>query len=34
MTYPESPNHPNQRYRLIDKGIELKKRLKNSKKNK
>ena len=34
MTYQESPNHPNQRYRLTDKGIELKKRLKNSKKNK
>jgi len=34
MTFPDSPNHPNQRYRLTTKGIELKNRLLKSKKKK
>lgn len=32
MTFPDSPNHPNQRYRLTTKGIVLKKKLHKSKK--
>jgi hypothetical protein len=33
MTFPESPNHPNQRYRLTSKGLALKNKLtKNQKK--
>lgn len=27
LKYPDSPNHPNQRYLLTDKGIELKNQL-------
>ncbi len=34
MTFPDSPNHPNQRYRLTVKGIALKKKLQKSKKKK
>ena len=34
MTYPDSPNHPNQHYRLTTKGIELKKKLQKSQKKK
>lgn len=29
MSFPDSPNHPNQKYRLSSKGITLKKQLKN-----
>jgi hypothetical protein len=32
MTFPDSPNHPNQRYRLTADGIALKKKLQKSKK--
>ena len=32
MKYPESPNHPNQRYRLTEKGESLQRNLKNQKK--
>jgi len=32
MTFPESPNHPNQHYRLTEKGIAVKKNLRKSKK--
>jgi ATP-dependent DNA helicase RecG len=31
MTFPESPNHPNQQYRLTKKGSDLKKKLKKTK---
>jgi hypothetical protein len=34
MTFPDSPNHPNQRYRLTASGITLKKKLEKSKKKK
>jgi ATP-dependent DNA helicase RecG len=34
MTFPDSPNHPNQRYRLTVKGIALRKKLEKSKKKK
>lgn len=34
MTFPDSPNHPNQRYRLTDKGSALKRALKKPKKKK
>lgn len=34
MTFPDSPNHPNQRYRLTASGIALKKKLEKSKKKK
>jgi len=27
MTYPESPNHPNQKYRLTAEGVRLKSRM-------
>jgi len=27
MTYPESPNHPNQKYRLTDEGKKLKRKI-------
>lgn len=27
MTYPDSPNHPNQKYRLTEKGEQLKKKI-------
>ena len=30
MTYPDSPNHPQQRYRLTSKGIELREKLKRN----
>ena len=30
-SFPGSPNHPNQKYRLTDKGIALKNKLKNKK---
>jgi len=31
MTIPETPNHPNQKYRLTPKGIALKQQLENEK---
>jgi len=31
MTFPDSPNHPNQQYRLTKKGSDLKKKLKKTK---
>ena len=31
MTYPDSPNHPKQKYRLTTKGIALKNGLTNNK---
>ena len=34
MTYPNVPNHPNQKYRLTPKGIELKEALKRQRENK
>lgn len=34
MTHPENPNHPNQKYRLTPKGLELKKNLYKTKKKK
>lgn len=34
MTFPDSPNHPNQHYRLTAKGIALKKKLTKSKRKK
>jgi len=34
MTFPDSPNHPNQRYRLTDKGSALKRALEKPKKKK
>ena len=34
MTYPNVPNHPNQKYRLTPKGIELKEALKKQNENK
>ena len=29
MTYPDSPNHPQQKYRLTEKGLKLKENLKS-----
>ena len=34
MTFPDSPNHPQHRYRLTAKGLELKEKLNQSQKNK
>lgn len=34
MTHPDVPNHPNQKYRLTPKGIELKEVLKKQNENK
>lgn len=34
MTHPDVPSHPNQKYRLTPKGMELKKALKKQKENK
>lgn len=34
LTYPESPNHPNQKYRLTDKGMALKNLLKQLRRKK
>jgi ATP-dependent DNA helicase RecG len=31
ITFPDSPNHPNQQYRLTKKGSDLKKKLKKTK---
>ncbi|OFX53636.1 MAG: hypothetical protein A2046_11630 [Bacteroidetes bacterium GWA2_30_7] len=33
MLFPESPNHPQQRYKLTEKGKKLKKFLERNKKN-
>jgi hypothetical protein len=31
MTFPDNPNHPNQHYRLTEKGIAMKNNLRKSK---